>query len=301
MIFMPKVDAAEITAADINEFVRTYSDFAFEISILKTVSDLGLRTWHAGTYEDPVTNKARQFDIQAIGVSRGPAKVETVLRFAIECKNFRANYPLLVHCLPRTDNEAFVDAIWSAKDTGPNAMIAPRYGSRVRMAGENSPYRIGEPVGKSCDQVGKRPGGELFGNDQDVFDKIAQALNSAYQLLRDAHYAGLRESSLVTSVVVPILVVPAGRLWGVEYDDVGSVIKGPAQASHISYFVDRTFIVTGSRLEGQTAYTFSHLHICEASALADLIDAFLDDPRLTLKTVADTHMSRFPGPRSGGL
>jgi hypothetical protein len=62
---MAKLKKDEMTAEDLAEFVRTNSDFAFEMRVLAQLRTDGFDCSHSGTYRDPVTDKIRQFDIRA--------------------------------------------------------------------------------------------------------------------------------------------------------------------------------------------------------------------------------------------
>lgn len=275
----------ELTEVDIRLYLSTSSDFAFELGTLKTLTDAGLQCLHSGTYEDPVTGKARQFDIQALKLRESDQGRRVLVYFAIECKNIRLNAPLVIHCVPRTADEAFMDVVWSERNTGPYAAMSPHYGDAVRLREERSPYAVGDPVGKASDQVSRR-NGEIVGSDQEVFDKISQSLNSAYELLHRAHYLSKDLGGVSVTAVIPVLVVPAGRLWVVEYDMLGGISRGPVASSHISYFTHRRWVITGSKLEGETTYSLSHLELCDISALPQLINRFGSDARLKFDTVA---------------
>jgi len=62
---MAKLKHAPIVAADLVEFLDSQSDFAFEIRVLNSLIALGFECEHGGTYDDPATNKPREFDIRA--------------------------------------------------------------------------------------------------------------------------------------------------------------------------------------------------------------------------------------------
>ena len=55
-----------ITESDVKRYLNNYSDFSFELQVLKKFVDLGFKCSHSGTYEDPVTSKSRQYDIRAL-------------------------------------------------------------------------------------------------------------------------------------------------------------------------------------------------------------------------------------------
>ena len=91
----------EITAADLTDYLNSESDFAFEIRAIKELQKAG-DVLHGGTYMDAITGKPRQFDIR-VTIS----KDRCVIRLAVECKNLKTTFPLLVSCLLRRDDEAF--------------------------------------------------------------------------------------------------------------------------------------------------------------------------------------------------
>src|SRR4051812_46650875 len=98
---MAKTSQKEITAADLTNYLDSESDFAFEIRAIKELQKAG-EVLHGGTYMDTITGKPRQFDIR-VTIS----KDRCVIRLAVECKNLKKTFPLLVSCLPRSDDEAF--------------------------------------------------------------------------------------------------------------------------------------------------------------------------------------------------
>jgi hypothetical protein len=284
---MAKLSADVITSADIERYISTFSDFGFELAVLNTLASEGLHCRHAGTYEDPVTRKTREFDIQAETTPSKTNQRQAVVRLAIECKNLRPNFPLVLHRVPRADNEAFTDVVWSTKDSGTTFTITRQYGHRIRLRGRRALYVSGEPVAKAADQVGKRADGELVTGDQDVFDRISQALHSSHELLRLSHYASLHDSPDVFAAVIPLLVVPNDRLWAVDYDETGRVIAGPSPIKQATYFVDRDWSFGGDATEVRTWYSLSHLEICEAGSVAQRVGQLTVDPRLSINTILE--------------
>lgn len=274
-----------VTVSDIQQFVATASDFTFELNVLKRLVDLGLHCQHGGTYDDPITQKTRQFDIQAESDPAG--KAATVFRFAFECKNLRSTFPLLMHRVPRGQNESFVDAVYSSK---PANFLGPySFGHRVRLRGVQSPYASGEPVGKAFDQVGKDKSGEVFSDDREVFDKLTQALNSSYELIREAHFAA-DDDNIQTSVVVPVVVIPDGMLWTVDYDSSGAITVHPQQASHASYFVGKDWFVKEA-VSGGTWYTLSHLEVITIGYVETFVKSWLTDGRFEWEKITETHLN----------
>ena len=182
---MAKLVSGAITKAEINEYLNNYSDFSFELRVLKKLSDLGFDCRHSGVYEDPVTKKSREYDIRAekkLGFR--------TIRTAVECKNIRENYPLVAHCVSRSEQESFHDLIVTHEETrsGKYYFSSNQHSSsRVRIRGEESLYTECENVAKSIDQVGKSSSG-IVSSDGSVFEKINQALHSAHDLIYSAHY-----------------------------------------------------------------------------------------------------------------
>lgn len=96
-----------ITETDIEEYLNDFADFSFELRVLKELSGLSLRCEHGGTYDDPVTGKSREFDIRAL-YQEGAIRVH----LSVECKNLHPNFPLVMHCLRRKQNEAYNEWIY---------------------------------------------------------------------------------------------------------------------------------------------------------------------------------------------
>jgi len=97
-----------VAAADLSEYLRSKDDFAFEREIYHIAHGLRLQPEHAGLYEDPVTNKPRQFDIRCHAV-HGAERID----LAIECKSLSPTYPLLASCVPRARNEAYHEILYT--------------------------------------------------------------------------------------------------------------------------------------------------------------------------------------------
>jgi hypothetical protein len=275
---MPKPVQDAIAVDHIRRYLELNSDFAFEVKVLRTLRKLGLNCRHGGTYEDPITQKTRQFDIHA-EAARTDRNEITRYRFAVECKNI--NFPLVVHRLPRDASEAYLDVVFAKQAKG--AMLFDR-SERITLTGEHCRYSVGEPVGKALDQVGRAASGEVFGSDQDVFDKMTQALNSSVPLLDEAHNAATDVQPFGLAVVVPVVVVPPGSLWAVDYDDDGNVLQGPAPQSTVSVFVGKEWLVGG---KVGRSFWLSHTEIITFDALEEFISSWRDDLRLTAQAIVE--------------
>src|SRR5258705_12145540 len=96
-----------IIQIDIEEYLADCADFSFELRVLKALTDLKLKCQHGGTYEDPITKKSREFDIRALMYGDEVLRVQ----LSVECKNIQQNFPLVVHCLKRKENESYNELI----------------------------------------------------------------------------------------------------------------------------------------------------------------------------------------------
>lgn len=280
---MAKLKPDAIGSTDLLEFLNDYSDFSFEIKVLKLLADAGFECEHGGSYKDPVTKKTREFDIRATK-SFG----KQFLRLAVECKNLRDNFPLLVSCVPRKSDEAFHEICLSVNPDKHHLETPPEVYSRamlprsknVRLAGDHTIYKAGEPVGKSCDQVGRNLNGDIVANDSDVYEKWAQALSSADDLTYLACTDGEdRTGDLAVSLVFPLLVVPNGRLWVTEYDDAGNRTRDPHSVRRCSYFVNLSYYHHGAMAGDELI--ISHLEFVTVDGLVQFVDDLTgDDDRL---------------------
>jgi hypothetical protein len=254
-----RLNDTPIAAADLLEFATTDSDFGFEMRVLAQLRADGFNCLHSGTYCDPVTDKVRQFDIRAT-MDRG----DSTLALAVECKNLRPNNPLLVSAVPRTPEEAFHDLVVCRPQVTINWVIRP-------VTGDASPYKPEGMVGKKTDQVGRDTSKELTRNDEATFEKLNQAVNSCHDLIRTLCS---KASPPFRRVIVPVLVVPTGRLWQVDYAADGTMTTSPRQVEKSELFLDHTWHVPGHY--GQPLhYRLSHIQIVTFGALAGIAESWL--------------------------
>lgn len=162
---MAKLKPDPIGEDDLIEYLDTQSDFAFELRVLNTLIEHGFSCEHSGTYDDPVTKIPREFNIRA-------NKKDDINRIllAVECKNLRANYPLLISCVPRSDKEAFheIACSRSIRSAGTVPMMLPQNGNAIRLTCQDSIYQPQELVGKSSSQVGRANDNSISTGDSDV-------------------------------------------------------------------------------------------------------------------------------------
>lgn len=251
---MPKLDPKPINKSDLMDYVMSADDFRFEIDVFRSCVRSDRFAEHGGTYQDPVTGKDRQFDIR-MKLVRGSC----MLRLAVECKNLKPNYPLLISRLPRRREEAYHEAIRVGRETSFSYTFPPAH----------TVYHKGELVGKSTTQVG-RNNNDFFAGDADVYDKWSQALASSLDLLwLAAHEPEAKEGEFVTTVVLPVLVVANDTLWAVDYSLEGELREEPHQLNDCTIYIGKkhSFNTSRYRLE----HRLSHLHVFTKNGF----DAFL--------------------------
>lgn len=251
-----------ITREHLEEFIATQDDFALELYAYSLARDLGFSAMHAGSYTDPVTGKARQFDVQA-NIDCGD---DFHVYLAIECKALRPSYPLLVSQIPRINAESYQDTVYSQG--------AMRGGMRhiagaKRLDRAESIYPPNKYVGKALSQVGFNGEGKLVAKDSEVFDKWGQAIASCSVLVNSASLLNNNmQTKAKKSAILPILVVPDGTLWVANYAERGALQEGPIQINEAEYFIGQVHSIKENY---NASFTVSHLHIVTKSGL----DAFL--------------------------
>ena len=157
-----KLKNTAITANDLTDFVANNSDFDFEMRVLEKLRSLNFACEYSGTYQDPVTDKVRQFDIRA-------RKMQGVctLAVAVECKNLRPTNPLLLSAVPRTATEAAHDLLLVRRQHG------PAYPRVETIKGASAAYKESQMVGKKTDQVGRvESTGELSSDDAETCSPV---------------------------------------------------------------------------------------------------------------------------------
>jgi hypothetical protein len=256
---MAKLKDNAISEKDMEEFVGSNSDFAFEMRVLGQLRALGFECTHSGTYSDPVTDKIRQFDIRAT-----KRESNSTLALAVECKNLRPNNPLLLSAVPRSAAESFHDLIvWDRQ-----SYITPQ--SVRSVTGHASAYRPGEMVGKKTDQVGREPSGTLVSNDEATFEKLNQAVNSC----RDLVHEYLRDPSPpLVRAIVPLLVVPPGLLWEVDYSPDGNLETKARLVRRAALFLNHAWSEDFG-VDTKISYRLSHIDLATLDALPGIMATY---------------------------
>jgi hypothetical protein len=261
---MPKLRDKPIDATDLREYLSTQDSFDLELFVYRTGRSAGLQLTHGGSYEDPVTKKARQYDIRAFS-ERENKRID----LAIECKSLNPSYPLLVSRIPRSNEESYHQIVHAHDPVpGPSGLVVPITDSNdvLTIGSGLGLYAPAEMVGKSTAQVGRTEHGDIKAEDGEVYSKRAQALASASELVSNAIDAHKRHGvSSFRTLVLPFVVVSDDTLWVADYSDDGKLLGDPKLADDTTVFVGHqygeAFIPT---------YTFTHLHFCTRSRIADL-------------------------------
>lgn len=256
---MAKLSKDPISVGDLEDFVQNDSDFSFEMKVLAQLRSDNFSCLHSGTYSDPVTGKVRQFDIRAYK-DQGDA----ILGLAVECKNFRDNNPLLLSTLPRTPDEAFHNFFLRHLGSVEHSTVEQTRASPL--------YRPGEPVSKKMNQIGRDEKSQIVSDDSATFEKLNQAVNSCADIVEEL---GTRSGEPIKRMVVPILVIPNGMLWQVDYSSDGTTLAGPHQITRSSQLMNHSWQATGY-YGTKLTYRISHVEIVTFDALRDFSSRFFD-------------------------
>ncbi|MCB2214249.1 hypothetical protein KQH50_02520 [bacterium] len=268
-----------IKKSDCEEYLNNNSDFSFELQTLKKFVDLGLKCSHGGTYEDPLTNKTRQFDIRAL-LQNNFFRVH----LSIECKNLRDYFPLIVHCLKRRKNESYNELIHTfvprnpTQRTGPITLPLPSVfmeNCRIMRDYEHGLYHEEEFVAKAVDQIGLDMNGDITSYDREVFDKITQAINSSVDLISEAPFLNTDNFPFYYTFVCPVLIVPDDSVWQVNYSGEGEQLGEPQKVRHVPYFIGKEWLIDGG-LQSVT-YSISHLEIITFSEINYFVNEYLGE------------------------
>ena len=237
----------------IKRYLDQSDDFALELDIYRRLQALGFTCSHTGTYEDPVTNLPRQYDIR--GEEPHPHTGNICIKVAIECKAIRNL--LLIHYTERPQNERYI-----------NVIFPPGDGNDL-WQGVKGLFYTNQTVGKSFTQlVQKLVQNEwnVSGKDEEVYIKWAQSISSC----KDLTTLAVNNNFNHRHINLPVLVIPRDMLWSVDFSDESKAFK-PIQ--HCEYYIGKSFDHY-SRKNGKRLLTseVSHMHIITEDYLEDFIN-----------------------------
>src|SRR5439155_5868652 len=154
----------------------------------------------------------RQFDIRT-QLTKGIC----TLKLAIECKNLKPSFPLLVSRMPRRAEESYHEVLLSSAARY-REFLLKNVATSADHQQVKSLFQPREFVGKATVQIGRSSSGDFVTNDAEVFEKWSQAIGSAFDLIAtsatDHQVIG---SASAATVVFPILVVTDQTLWVADY------------------------------------------------------------------------------------
>lgn len=259
---MAKLSITELNKSDLQTFLETESDFSFEMQVLNRLKSLSFSAFHGGTYKDPITDKIREFDIRCEYQYN-----DFFLALAVECKNIKSSFPLVASLTKRTEDEAQADIIKFVKNTDrPVVMLWPE-----KKNSKDEFYRKNDWVAKRIEQVGRKQTGEIFSGDSPLFEKITQAVNSSFDLINGF---STKKDRTFNALIIPVLVIPDNRLWGVSYNEDGSMSSEVKTLASCSYYLNQEWII--NHPTNRMAYRISHLEIVTFSEIKRKIDSFLE-------------------------
>ena len=272
---MGLTDNDPFSAEEIVSYLDTTSDFAFELRCVESLIQMGFTCKHGGSYTDPVTGKSRQFDIRARISPHG----ERYVRCAIECKNLSVFRPLVVSCVPRPADESFHSIVFSCPVGRVGHWSTPggtRICDVIRVDPPESAYQMYGSVGKDIKQIwrvktNRQPAGSsgFDASDRELFDKWAQAIASASDLVDLSAREGERQKGAAFTVVLPIVVVPDNTLWQASFDSTGRRDELPTLTNRCSLYVGHTCKTTNYGTT--TNIILSHLEIVTLTGLGVLL------------------------------
>ena len=268
------------TPDDIKRVIATEDDFGHEMRVGRVLRGyFGSQTLQGGTYADPVSGKARQFDFRWRYQSG-----EFGLSLAIECKNVNPDSPVVISGRKRTQSEAFHELVESRKGghfrTNRGKVFLDVAAARVirRITGNDSVYFPEGFVGKSLLQLKKKEGRYSRTRDTEIYEKWSQALASSVDLVEAAgRNAALAAHQHVFTFVLPVVVLPDLTLWKIEYDINGKIVEDPQPTNEVEFFVGHKALPPVELGDSSDPYVLSHLHFATLTGFAALLVRITSD------------------------
>jgi len=271
------------TPEEIKKIVETEDDFGFEMRVgnvlarMKPDLDSVETTWvdgfaHGETYTDSNTSKPRQFDyrcqIRHCENGQPPSNFKCLF-LSVECKNLNESSPLIVCGRPRSQRECTHTIIESTFSIPMNRLLSPE------IKTSKSFYPVDRFVGKSLLRLKKDGKHQIRAEaDADIYDKWSQVLQSSVELAQSAlSLAKYHISKRASSIILPLVVVPNGLLWQVEYDATGSISGLPRKVRNTTFFAGRQLDVPHEGFLMKVVLT--HIHFVTVDGIEELLSTFL--------------------------
>jgi len=117
-----------------------------------------------------------------------------------------------------------------------------------------------------------RPGVCCSAN-KEIYEKWSQGLSSAHDLITASYWEGASEGpgNIAYVAVLPIVVVPDGRLWAVQYNADGLQTGEPVTMERCSYFVNTAYRMSS---QGPTL-NLSHVEFVTLTGLEAFVSTML--------------------------
>lgn len=220
----------------IGRAVAASDDFGHEMRVRAMLKKHGAHVQHGWTYADPVEGKPRQFDFRATLMKADHAQA---VRLAVEAKNLAVESPLIVSGTARVPEEAFHDRVKYQNRNGHDFVGV------LRSKADQPFYPVGKFVGKSILRLKwdeKRGFVSSAPLESEIYNRWTQALASADELCKSAAISTTRRPELET-VIMPLVVVPDGTLWIIEYDAEGRQVGRPELSDATNLFLNHEVVV----------------------------------------------------------
>lgn len=191
---------------DIQEYLENSSDFDLELRCLNTFKDSGYKCSHAGSYEDPVTNKTREYDLRCSRV----LDYKHDIFFMAECKAIKD--PLIISLVKSNKEERTFNYLFR---TNPRPTPKPYNNFYDEYIGKSS-TQINVKI-QSQQRRGQEPtiNRSVTYNDTEIFEKWTQALSSAHSIISTQ----MTIAGNSCCCFLPIVIIPDNKLWGVIYNE----------------------------------------------------------------------------------
>ena len=222
------------SAEEIDAFLSSgrEADFLLELEVLNVLAEFNYNLSFCGRYEDPISQKTREFDIRARQLSRNSNKM---LALAVECKNIPVKSPILALCSSRTSDEANIEFVRCKEPPLPTSSVV----NRLRVE-----RKVWDPYVESkfhCRSIVQLKGAKrntekpeygVVGNQQGgLHTKWEQANASLGEILNEV--AQNQHPRADEFYFFPFLVVPDGTLWTVSYNQEGQRVEEPKLAESV--------------------------------------------------------------------